>query len=52
MKNCWIAHVKELNGLPLRVAWNRQSKAKRKHPCPPEVRPIIEASIRRLDSLD
>ena len=52
VKNCWIAHVKELNGLPLRVAWNRHSKAKRKHACPPEVRPIIEASMRRLGSLD
>ena len=52
VKPCWIAHVKELNGLPLRVAPNRRSKAKRMDPCPPTIRPIIEASMRRLGSLD
>lgn len=48
VKTCWIAHVKELNGLHPRMAPNRYSKAKREVPCPPEVRPLIEASMRRL----
>jgi hypothetical protein len=33
-KTCWIAHVKELNGLPLRVAPNRQCRAVRMVPLP------------------
>ena len=51
VKTCWIAHVKELNGLNPRVAWNRGSASERKYPCPPEVRPIIEESMRRLGML-
>lgn len=48
VQNCWIAHVKELNGLTSRTAHNRQSLDRRVKPCPAEVRPIIEASMRRL----
>lgn len=51
VKSCWIAHVKELNGLQPRIAPNRHSKSKREVPCPPEIRPIIEASMRRLGML-
>lgn len=46
-KPCWIAHVKELNGLPVRAAWNRRSKS-RAVPCPPDKRPSIEIALRRL----
>ena len=34
-ETCWIAHVKELNGLPVRRAHNRRGTARVK-PCPPE----------------
>jgi hypothetical protein len=51
VKTCWIAHVKELNGLNPRLAPNRRSKAKREVPCPAEMRPVIEASMRRLGML-
>jgi len=51
VKTCWIAHVKELNGLDLRPAPNRQSAATRVNPCPPDVRPLIEDSMRRLGML-
>jgi hypothetical protein len=34
-ETCWIAHVKELNGLPVRTAHNRQGAVRMK-PCPPE----------------
>ena len=47
-KTCWIAHVKELNGLPVRVASNRQSGATRVTPCPKDKRAAIEDCFRRL----
>lgn len=46
VKTCWIAHVKELNGLSPRVAANRSSPDKRKHPCPDSKRPLIEEAMR------
>ncbi|NMC11653.1 MAG: hypothetical protein GYA34_02090 [Chloroflexi bacterium] len=33
-KSCWIAHVKEICGLPVRRAYNRIGD-ERKNPCPP-----------------
>lgn len=48
VKTCWIAHVKELNGWPVRAAWNRRSSTKREHPCPPAMRALIERAIRDL----
>jgi len=46
VKTCWIAHVKELNGLRPRLAPNRASAKIRKVPCPVTIRPIIEDSMR------
>ena len=51
VKTCWIAHVKELNGLSPRTAPNRLSATQREVPCPTEVRPLIELSMRRLGML-
>ena len=51
VKTCWIAHVKELNGLPLRNAPNRRSPKIREVPCPESARPLIEASMRRFGML-
>jgi hypothetical protein len=48
VQNCWIAHVKELNGLTSRLAPNRLSLDARAKPCPVETQPIIEASMRRF----
>lgn len=45
VKSCWIAHVKELNGLQLRQAPNRISFSHRKYPCPEQFRPLIEQSM-------
>jgi hypothetical protein len=50
VKNCWIAHVKELNGLAPRQAANRQA-ARRLNECPEKIRPLIEAAMRRLGML-
>ncbi len=33
-KTCWIAHVKELNGLKVRKSNNRIDIENRKYPCP------------------
>jgi hypothetical protein len=50
VKTCWIAHVKELNGLNPKLARNRIAPNKRKFPCPAWARPLIEDSMQRLDS--
>lgn len=41
-RTCWIAHVKELNGLPLRGT----RTGERVKPCPPRWRPAIEDAMR------
>ncbi len=47
VKACWIAHVKEMNGLSLKPAPNRASSAPRKYPCPDWAKPLIEEVMRR-----
>ena len=49
-KTCWIAHVKEQLGLPMRKASNRQQGAPRKNPCPQAKRAVIVRVIRSLAS--
>ena len=51
VQTCWIAHVKELNGLTFRPAPNRRFLEKPLQPCPEHVRPKIEASLRRFNML-
>jgi hypothetical protein len=51
MQNCWIAHVKELNGLAPTAAPNRKSMNYRVKPCPDDMRPLIEASLRRFSMI-
>ncbi len=46
-KTCWVAHVKELNGLRTRPVWNRAGR-NREIPCPPEKRPAIGAALRHF----
>jgi 23S rRNA (uracil1939-C5)-methyltransferase len=52
VKNAWIAHVKELNGLILKPSPSRSKDSERKNPCPEDLRSSIEASMRRLGMLD
>ena len=33
-KSCWIAHMKEVCGIKVRVSYNRHDITKRKYPCP------------------
>lgn len=51
VKTCWIAHIKELNGLEVRVAPNRISKQVRKHPCPDDKRVLIEKALKHFGVL-
>ena len=51
VKTCWGAHVKRLNGLPVRAAHNRIDVAKIANPCPAWARPLIGGSMRRLGML-
>src|SRR5262249_48624146 len=46
----WIAHVKDLIGLPLRRTHNRQTST-RVDPCPPERRAAIEEALRHFQIL-
>ena len=51
VKTCWIAHVKELNGLSPRRAPNRITPDRREQPCPDWARPLIEGAMRKLGDL-
>ncbi len=51
VKSCWIAHVKELNGLETRQSPNRISPGRRAHPCPEKIRPIIVEAMKQLGML-
>jgi hypothetical protein len=47
-KRGWIAHVKELRGLPTRRAAKRSGQGSRVEPCPPEKREAIEEALRHF----
>lgn len=47
-KTCWIAHVKELCGLPVKQAWNRNSPERREVPCPPENIEHLKAAFKHF----
>ena len=51
IKTCWIAHMKELCGLKVRVANNRNDITKRKYPCPEEKRPMIREAFNHFGML-
>jgi len=48
VKTCWIAHMKEICGLPLRVATNRQDISLRTNPCPLDKRGSILSALLEL----
>jgi hypothetical protein len=49
-ETCWIAHCKEIYGLPLRNAPNRQG-GNRIKPCPPDKRPAIKEAFEHFRML-
>jgi hypothetical protein len=48
VKTCWIAHVKELEGLPLREAPNRESEDYRTNPFPENKKPLAIWTPRKM----
>lgn len=48
---CWIAHCKELAGIPVDPAWNR-TEGGRAAECPPDRRPAIFAAFRHFGMID
>ncbi|CCN38210.1 RNA methyltransferase fusion protein [Vibrio nigripulchritudo SO65] len=51
VKDCWIAHVKELNGVSTKNAPNRHSPNVRKHPCPGDKVEVLENAMRNLGEI-
>lgn len=49
-QTCWIAHCKEIYGLPLRGASNRQGEERVK-PCPLEKQPAIRKAFQHFGML-
>ena len=47
-KTCWIAHMKEICGLPIKMSNNRYSFDKRQKPCPPEKMEAIKGAFRHF----
>ena len=50
-KTCWIAHMKELCGLPVKVAPNRYSLDKREKPCPADKQDALVNAFRHVGML-
>ena len=50
-KTCWIAHVKELSGIPTRRAPNRIDNSGRVEPCPLERQAAIIEALRHFGIL-
>jgi hypothetical protein len=50
-KTCWIADVKNQYGLTKRVAPNRQSLLRRKHPCPAVRRDAIVCALKHFNMI-
>ena len=50
-KTCWIAHMKELCGVPIKNAPNRISPTHREKPCPPEKMLYIREAFRHFGML-
>ncbi len=51
VKTCWIAHMKELHGLPVRVAYNRINTDLRENPCPFNKQGAITSAFKYFDMI-
>lgn len=49
-KTCWIAHCKQIKGLPLKPAWNRSGD--REVPCPVNKRQAIFDAFAHFGMVD
>ncbi len=48
VKSCWIAHIKELNGIKMKQAPNRLSSTERKYPCPEEKILVVKNAMKKF----
>ena len=48
LDTCWIAHVKEICGLPLRKAPNRQDSTVRVNPCPADKVDLVKEAFQHF----
>ncbi|MBA7509708.1 hypothetical protein ES705_01672 [subsurface metagenome] len=48
VKSCWIAHVKEMSGLDVKVSPRREDINKRKVPCPESKIEPIKNTLRHF----
>lgn len=51
VKTCWIAHMKELAGLEVKMAHNRYEPSVRTNPCPADKRDAILDAFRYFGML-
>ena len=51
-KTCWIAHVKEICGLPLKGVHNRQTPLERIFPCPVEKQNDLKEAFKHFKMID
>lgn len=52
IKTCWIAHMKEMCGLPRRTAPNRIDKNSRVYPCPVDKKEMILKAFKHFGMID
>ncbi len=50
-QSCWIAHMKELYGIPVRMAYNRYSSDKREKPCPKDKEEAIKNAFKYFEMI-
>ena len=48
VKTCWIAHAKELCGLPVKISHRRIDPNRRVNPCPEEKLPPIKDAFKHF----
>lgn len=51
-QTCWIAHMKEICNLKVRVAPNRHSATKREKPCPLEKQKTIKEAFKHFNMIE
>lgn len=48
IKSCWVAHAKEICGIPTRKANNRKNVNERLYPCPDDEFQLIKATFKKF----
>lgn len=52
IKDCWVAHVKEICGLSPKPSPNRIDIKKRKYPCPEDKQEIVIEAFKKVGWID